>query len=354
MAATSAVVATEPALAQAPGLETVRPNWAVLAAAVGKRLLVVRSPLAACAAAGGADADSLFGQLRNPYYLGDEPGLTQTLGWVDAWTSQPSRYAVAAENAADVAAAVSFARKYGVRVIVRGGGHSYFGNSNAANSLLIWTRRMQAIAIHDAFRPIGAPASSAPIPAVSVGAGALWGQVYDAVAVQAGRYVQGGGCLTVGVAGFVAGGGFGSLSKAFGTGASNLLEAEVVTADGQIRTTSAYREPDLFYALRGGGGGTFGIVTRLTLRTDPLPVTIGAVQFSVRAASDDGWNRLVARIITFYAEALYNPTWGEQLRFGPGRKLSVSMVFHGLDDLQARSRPCENPVGWIPARRLCG
>ena len=310
--------------------------WDELRRRVGRRLLRVSSPLAEVAKAGGAGADALFARIQNPYYLGDEPGLTQTLGWVDAWTSRPSDYAVAAESASDVAAAVDFARTHGVRLVVKGGGHSYFGNSNAANSLLVWTRRMRGIELHEGFVPNGSPAGTAGIPAVTIGAGAIWGQVHDAVAVRGGRYVQGGGCLTVGVAGFVQGGGFGSLSKQFGTGASNLLEAEVVTADGRVRIVNSHQEAALFFALKGGGGGTFGVVTRLTLRTDPLPETIGAVLFDVAAKSDEAWRDLVARIVEFYGSALFNPIWGEQLRFQE-RKLSVSMLFHGLTAEQARA-----------------
>lgn len=148
---------------------------------------------------------------------------------------------------------------------------------------------------------------------------------------EGGRYVQGGGCLTVGIAGFVLGGGFGSFSRRFGTGAANLVEAEVVTADGKTRIANAYREPGLFHALRGGGGGSFGVVTRVTLKTHPLPETIGAVLFSVKAGSDPAWQVLVARTIDFYAEALFGPDWGEQLRFRTDRRMDVSMLCHGLD-----------------------
>ena len=321
--------------------------WNELRARVGDRLFRVRSPLAEVVKAGGAGADELFARIQNPYLLGDEPGLTQTLGWVDGWTSQPSDFAVAAESAADVAAAVNFARKHGVRLVVKGGGHSYFGNSNAANSLLVWTRRMRGIDLHDAFVPQGSPGGATGVPAVSIGAGAIWGQVYDAVAVKGGRYVQGGGCLTVGVAGFVQGGGFGSLSKRFGTGASNLLEAEIVTADGRVRIVNAQREPELFFALRGGGGGTFGVVTRVTLRTDPLPEMLGAVLFKVSAKSDKAWRSLVAKIIEFYSSILFNPDWGEQLRF-EDRELSINMLFHGLSADRAKAiwRPF---LDWVAA-----
>ena len=158
---------------------------------------------------------------------------------------------------------------HNVRLVVKSGGHSYLGTSNAPDSLLIWTRPMNAITVHDAFTPQGS--GGAPVPAVSAGAGCIWLHAYQAVTGGAGRYVQGGGCTTVGIPGLVLGGGFGSFSKAYGTVAASLLEAEIVTADGQIRIVNQAREPDLFWALKGGGGGTFGVVTRVTLATHELP-----------------------------------------------------------------------------------
>src|SRR5438270_863790 len=107
----------------------------------------------------------------------------------------------------------------------------------------------------------------APQPAVTVETGARWLAVYDAVTTRGGRYVQGGGCTTVGVAGFIHGGGFGSFSKKYGLGAAALLEAEIVTADGSVLVVNACNHPDLFWAVKGGGGGAFGVLTRLTLRT---------------------------------------------------------------------------------------
>jgi FAD/FMN-containing dehydrogenase len=106
--------------------------------------------------------------------------------------------------------------------------------------------------------------------------------------------VQGGGCLTVGVAGLITGGGFGSLSKAFGLAAGNLLEAGVVTADGHVKLANACANPDLFWALKGGRSG-FGVVTRLTLRTHDLPEVIGWVNATIVATSDDAYRRLIAR-----------------------------------------------------------
>ncbi len=99
----------------------------------------------------GVECSDLFSTLRNPYFLADDPGLTQTLGWVDSWTSKASAYAVLAENELDVAAAVAFARELRVRPVIKGTGHSYHGKSNAADSLLIWTRKLTGITLHGAF-----------------------------------------------------------------------------------------------------------------------------------------------------------------------------------------------------------
>lgn len=330
------------ALAADPPGHRVRPGdpgwpdaaaWERLNRAVGGRLLAVRSPLEACREA-PANCARLFESLKNPYYLGDEPGLTQTLGWVDAWTSRPSAHAVAARTADDVAAAVNFARDNNLRLVVKGGGHSYKGASNAADSLLVWTRAMNAIEVHDGFVPAGCGGS--PVPAASVGAGAIWGQVYDAVTTRAGRYVQGGGCLTVGVAGLVQAGGFGSFSKAYGLAAASLLEAEVVTADGAVRIANACTHPDLFWALKAGGGG-FGVVTRLTLRTYDLPEVSGGAFATIQANSDEAFRRLVGLTLSFCREALVDPRWGEQLRFRPNNTLDIAMVFQGLDQAGAEA-----------------
>jgi FAD/FMN-containing dehydrogenase len=307
-------------------------TWEELGRRLDGRLIKVTSPLSAYF----GTPSYLAKEIKNPYYLGDEVGLTQTLGWVGAWTSRPSVYAVAAKSTADVVAAVNFARTHNLRLVVKGGGHSYQGTSNAADSLLIWTRPMSAVVLHDAFVGSGCEGRIAPQPAVSVEAGAIWGHVYNEVTVKAGRYVQGGGCLTVGVAGLVNGGGFGSLSKAFGLAAANLLEAEVVTADGDIKLANACANPDLFWALKGGGSG-FGVVTRLTLRTHDLPGVIGVVFATIDATSDDAYHRLIAKMVDFYREALFNPQWGEQIRSQRGRRLWIQMLFQGLDREQAET-----------------
>jgi FAD/FMN-containing dehydrogenase len=182
------------------------------------------------------------------------------------------------------------------------------------------------------------------------GAGAIWMQLYDAVTTRGGRYVQGGGRLTVGVAGLVLGGGFGSFSKGFGTAAASLLEAEVVTADSQVRIANACINPDLFWALKGGGAGSLGVVTRVTLRTHELPGTVGAVQAGIRANSEAAYRRLIAQFIAFCAERLINPSWGETVRFRPDNTLAIFMLFQGIDQgrAEATSRPL---LEWVSRQR---
>src|SRR5580692_962133 len=312
-------------------------SWEQLKQRVGGNLIPVHFPLSTCQEASeSTSCQDVLKNLDNPYSIGDQPGLTQTLGWANAWTTKPSAYAVAARNADDIAAAVNFARENRLRLVVKGGGHSYQGTSNAPDSLLIWTRHMNDITMHDAFISQGCEGKQAPQSAVTMGAGAIWLHAYDAVTTKAGGYVQGGGCTTVGVAGLIQSGGFGSFSKHYGMAAAGLLEAEVVTADGKVRIANPCTNSDLFWALKGGGGGTFGVVSKLTLRVRDLPELAGGASFTVKASSDDAYRRLIRHYVGFYREALFNDHWGEQAHFSPDNKLEIRMVYLGLDTEESR------------------
>jgi FAD/FMN-containing dehydrogenase len=333
-----------------PGWPTAA-QWAQLERDVEGRLLKPVSPFLNCDESGGNSecAAGLQG-IRNPYFIGDDPALTQASGWVDAWTCESSAYAVAAEKTADVVAAVNFARRNNLRLVVKGGGHGYQGTSNAPDSLLIWTRRMNAVTLHDDFVPQGCHSKQSPQPAMSVGAGALWADAYEMVTTRGGRYVQGGGCRTVGVAGLVQGGGFGSWSKRYGTGAAGLLEAEIVTADGVVRVVNECLNPDLFWAIKGGGGGTFGVVTRFTLRTRELPEFFGAVSTNIRAASDEAYRALIAEAMSFYSTNLFNEHWGEKMNFWSNNTLDIGMLSQGLTRQQVEDTWAPF-FGWVRARK---
>lgn len=341
-------------LVTGPAIRRARPSdpswpskqaWKRLNDAVDGNLIPVEFPINAClSSAQSVDCKALFANVKNPYYIGDSPGITQTLGWVGGWATNPSVYAVAARNADDIAAAVDFARENNLRLVVKGGGHSYQGTSNAPDSLLIWTRHMHDIAIQNDFVARGC--KSAPQRAVTVSSGAFWLQAYDAITTKAGAYVQGGGCTTVGVAGLIQSGGFGSFSKHYGMAAAGLLEAEVITADGKVRIANACTNPDLFWALKGGGGGTFGVVSKLTLRVRDLPELAGGANFTVKASSDDAYRRLIRRFVAFYSEALFNDHWGEQAHFSPDNKLEISMVHLGLETEKSR-KVWEPFLSWL-------
>jgi FAD/FMN-containing dehydrogenase len=342
-------------LFESPATRRVRPSdpswpskeaWKRLNDAVGGNLIPVDFPISACMSSSQSDnCKTLFADLKNPYYIGDNPGVTQTLGWVDAWATKPSVYAVAARNAQDIAAAVDFARENNLRLVIKGGGHSYQGTSNAPDSLLIWTRHMHDVNIQTDFVPQGCQATHAPQRAVTVGSGTIWLQAYDAVTTKAGAYVQGGGCTTVGVAGLIQSGGFGSFSKHYGMAAAGLLEVEVVTADGKVRIANACTNSDLFWALKGGGGSTFGAVSKLTLRVRDLPEFAGGANFTVKASSDDAYRRLIRYFVGFYREALFSH-WGEQAHFSPDNQLEISMVHLGLDTEQSR-RVWQPFLNWL-------
>ncbi len=322
-------------------------SWAKLKDEVGGNLIEVQPLFGWCEAEpkGVACAEALK-NIRNPLWIGDQPAGTEVSGWLDAWTPAPSAYAIKAGTAADVAAGVTFARRNNLRLVVKGGGHSYLGTSNAADSLMIWTRAMNRVTLHDAFVAQGCEGRVAPVPAVSAEAGAVWMDLYQAVTTVGGRYVQGGGCTTVGVAGLIQSGGFGSFSKGFGTAASGLLEAEIVTADGRVRVVNDCSDSDLFWAIKGGGGGTFGAVTRLTLRTHDLPRYFGFAGGKIKAHSDPAFNRLIARFIDCYREHLFNPHWGEQVSVWPDNTFEISMVSQGLDEAQV-TEAWRTFVDWV-------
>jgi FAD/FMN-containing dehydrogenase len=165
------------------------------------------------------------------------------------------RAVVFCESLADVQKTVRWARRHAVRIVPRSGGHSYGGYSTTTG-VVVDVSRLKGIALDRHGHAV-------------IGAGARLIDVYDHLA-QFGRTVPAGSCPTVGIAGLALGGGVGFASRKFGLTCDNLLEATVVLADGSAVVCNASKHPDLYWALRGGGGGNFGIVTRLVFRTHPV------------------------------------------------------------------------------------
>ncbi|MFI9508929.1 FAD-binding oxidoreductase [Nocardia sp. NPDC052566] len=175
-------------------------------------------------------------------------------------------------TAEDVALAVRFGVRHDLTIAVRGGGHSFPGLSMCEGGLVIDLSGMRSIEI------------DAEARRAEVGAGVLWREL-DAAAEAYGLAVPGGEVSHTGVAGLTLGGGVGWLSRRYGLTCDNLVAAQLVTADGEILEVTEDGAPELLWGLRGGGGN-FGVVTRFTLRLNPIPVPMyaGTVLYPLSAA----------------------------------------------------------------------
>jgi FAD/FMN-containing dehydrogenase len=178
-------------------------------------------------------------------------------------------------STADVVAALNHGREEGLEISVRGGGHNVSGRAVTEGGLMIDLSPMKAVAVDAAGRTI----TSQP--------GVLWGELNEAAHSQ-GLATTGGVISTTGVAGLTLGGGVGWTQPKFGPAIDNLLSAEVVLATGDVVTADESSEPDLFWAIRGGGGN-FGVVTSFTFRAYPLETVLGGiVAWPLDAAQDVG------------------------------------------------------------------
>lgn len=172
------------------------------------------------------------------------------LSWNRAIEKHPLVIVYCEENQ-DIIQAIKWAKQYGVPFRIRSGTHHYEGYSTGDQLLVIDVSRMNRIELNET--------------TVTVQGGVRNRELYEAVC-GAGYPFPGGGCPTVGVAGYTLGGGWGYSSRLFGLGCDQLVEAEVITADGQLIIANSSQHEDLFWALRGSGGGNFGVVTSLTYR----------------------------------------------------------------------------------------
>jgi FAD/FMN-containing dehydrogenase len=211
--------------------------------------------------------EALQMQLRGPLVGPGDPGFEPEPrpSWNAMHSDRPG-LAVRPTGTADVVDAVNFARDNGLLVAVRGGGHSVAGLSTVRDGLLIDLSGMRGVLVDPERR------------VVHVQGGAVLGDM-DRETQAFGLATPGGRISDTGVAGLTLGGGIGWLNNKYGLACDNLVEAQVVCADGQVRTASAESNPDLFWAIRGGGGN-FGIVTEFTFRLHPLgPIVAFAVTF---------------------------------------------------------------------------
>jgi len=216
----------------------------------------------------------------------------------------------------DVVAALAFARREGLEVSIRGGGHNVAGRAVTDGGVMIDLAEMKGIAI-DPDRSIA-----------TAEGGVIWAEL-NAAAAEHGRAVTGGVISTTGIAGYTLGGGLGWLMAKYGLAADNLLAVELVTAEGDVLDVDATSHPDLFWALRGGGGN-FGVATSFTYRLHPVEMIVGGlVAHPIDAAPD---------LLRFYRDAVADAS--DDLSVfaglvhapdGSGAKLAALVVFHTGD-----------------------
>ncbi|KGO46867.1 FAD linked oxidase, N-terminal [Penicillium expansum] len=203
------------------------------------------------------------------------------------------QYTVNATDAADVQETINFAARNNIRLVIRNTGHDLLGKSTGAGGLAIWMHYMKDIAIVDY------ASSDYSGKAMKMGAGV---QSFEAnqAAYKAGLIIVGGNCPTVGLAGgYSQGGGHGQLVSHVGLAADQVLEWEVVLANGSLVTASPTEYPDLYWALSGGGGGTYGVVVSMTSKAYPeLPTVSGNLSFSDTGVSRDTFFAAVTMFIS--------------------------------------------------------
>ncbi|KAK4501696.1 hypothetical protein PRZ48_007505 [Zasmidium cellare] len=193
-----------------------------------------------------------------------------------------NRFAVSVESASDVSKALRFAKRNNIRITIRNTGHDYNGKSAGAGSLGIWTHHLKDIDV-SYYRSAHYTGK-----AMRMGAGVQGFEAY-AAAHKHGVVVLGGECPTVGIAGgYTQGGGHSALGSKYGLAADQVLEWEVVDARGRCLTASRTKNSDLFWALSGGGGGTYGVVLAMTVKAHPdMPTSGGNLSFTNDGISQD-------------------------------------------------------------------
>jgi hypothetical protein len=181
-------------------------------------------------------------------------------------------------------AAIEFTTKYNIRLVIRNTGHDYLGKSTGAGALSLWTHHMKGLRLLDYH------GSQYNGPAIRAEAGVELLDAYVYADLH-GLMIVGGNCPTVGLAGgFTQGGGIGPLSSRLGLAADQVLEWSVVLMNGSIMDATPTINPDLYWALCGGGGGTFAIVISVTIKAYDTVMTSGAMLHIQDDGSEEYWN----------------------------------------------------------------
>ncbi|KAH7150198.1 hypothetical protein B0J13DRAFT_285323 [Dactylonectria estremocensis] len=228
-------------------------------------------------------------------------------------------YSVNATSASQVQLAVNFARSLNLRLVIRNTGHDFLGKSTGAGALNIWTHNLKNLEFLQDYQSAGEYKG----PAFKIGAGIQVVELYEA-ANKEGYTAVGGECRTVGVAGgYTAMGGHSPMSPLAGLGSDQVLSLEIVTPDGRLVTADEKHNSELFWAVRGGGGATFGVVISFTVRVWPK-MTFSGVTWSLATAEAN-----VSKEIFWKGMRTY---WAKFPEYNDNNTYGYSVLFNGGND----------------------
>ena len=202
------------------------------------------------------------------------------------------QYSVNATGPDDYRHTLAFTKRHNIRLVIRNTGHDYFGKSTGAGAVAIWTHNMKHISIMDYSSPYYKG------KAIQMGAGVQAFEAQEA-AHRVGLVTIGGNCPTVGiVGGYTQGGGHGPLASKWGLAADQVLEWEVVTADGKLLKATPLQNPDLYWAMSGGGPGTYAIAVSMTAKLHPdMSVAAANLTFSNAGVSQDTFYGVISSFL---------------------------------------------------------
>ena len=234
---------------------------------------------------GGSEVASLGQRLRGQVLARGEPGFDEARRVWNGMIDKTPRLMVLAAGADDVAPTIDFARRHGLRLAVRGGGHNVAGNGTVDDGIVLSLKALDSVHV------------DAETRRVRVGGGATLRQV-DTATIAEDLVVPAGVVSPTGVGGLTLGGGFGWLTRTHGLTIDNLVAAEVVTASGEHVRASAEENPELLWGLKGGGGN-FGVVTSFTFDAHPLASQVYAGNLVYRRPD---WEKVLAAAESVFAD----------------------------------------------------
>lgn len=252
-----------------------------------------------------------------------------------------SRHYIEVSGPDDVKAAFTYARKTGQTLSVKNSGHDYGSRSSLKGSLALWTRKLQNIKYNADFVPEGCQSRSNTFAAMTVGPGVNFNQAYN-YADQHNVTFVGGSSPTVGASGgFSMTGGHGLLTSQFGLGIDRVLQYKIVTPDGVYRTANKCQNKELYWALRGGGGGTFGVVIESTSKVEPrLDLIFSLIQLPANVTDSTQFVAILMR----HAAGWAREGWG-----GPNGLGYMAMVnpFLSLAEAKKSMQPLTSYVSSV-------